>query len=97
MEQLRELVDRCMQSKPVLDVTGKPSGNYTFNASGARGALELLGRELGMFADQRNVQVTHNLNRMTRDQLGAMLAELDAKLIDVTPGSPAALPPVDQT
>lgn len=62
LEALGEIVERCMQSYPVLDQKGnhvyveKPDGRiapaYTFDARGATAALRLLGLELGMFVQR---------------------------------------------
>jgi phage terminase small subunit len=49
---LKEVVDRCMQSIQVLDHEGNPTGEYQFQHSGANKALELIGKELGMFSDR---------------------------------------------
>lgn len=76
LERLREVVDRCMESKPVLDPHGKPSGFYPFNAAGANRALELIGRHFGMFTD--NLRIS-DLETLTDDELDARLAELDRK------------------
>ena len=55
------LVDECqhrttqrlspadLRPVPVLDRQGKPTGEYTFQGNLANKALELLGKELGMF------------------------------------------------
>lgn len=69
---IRELVDVVHGSKegtPVLDVRGKQVTKYNegdelvavyqFNAKGATGALELLGKHLGMFTEK--IEVTGNI------------------------------------
>ena len=50
MERLKETVERAMQAVPVLDCEGKPTGEYTYQGAVANKALELIGKELGMFA-----------------------------------------------
>src|SRR5262245_28581808 len=52
LDRLKEIVERTMQAEPVLDREGKPTGEYTFQANGANKALELIGKELGMFVDR---------------------------------------------
>jgi phage terminase small subunit len=42
-------VKRAMQVEPVRDRDGKPSGQHTYQGGVANRALELLGKELGMF------------------------------------------------
>src|SRR5262245_17917773 len=48
ISRLKENADRAMQAVPVLE-DGKPSGEYTWNPNAANRALELIGKELGMF------------------------------------------------
>ena len=43
---------RCMQAEPVFDREGNPTGEYTFDASNALRAKELLGRHLELFTDK---------------------------------------------
>ena len=60
--QLRAVIDRCMEGEPVTDKTGRPVYDfdadgelrplYKFNAAGANKALELIGKQLGMFVDR---------------------------------------------
>ncbi len=47
--KLTENVERAMQTEPVRDAAGDPTGEYTHNATAAIRALELLGRHLGMW------------------------------------------------
>lgn len=52
---LRDLIavkDRAMQSVEIFDSKGKPTGEYKFDGSVANRALELIGKELGMFIDR---------------------------------------------
>jgi phage terminase small subunit len=53
MERLKEIVERAMQAVPHLDHEGNPTGVYTYQGNVANKALELLGRELGMFAQRQ--------------------------------------------
>jgi hypothetical protein len=53
MERLKETVERAMQAVPHLDHEGNPTGVYTYQGNVANKALELLGRELGMFAQRQ--------------------------------------------
>jgi len=48
---LRLNVERAMQEVEVLDNKGKPTGEFRYDGSVANRALELLGKELGMFRD----------------------------------------------
>ncbi len=50
--KLMENVERSMQARPVRDGDGNASGEYRYDGSVANRALELLGKELGMFVDR---------------------------------------------
>src|SRR4029453_19569388 len=52
-ERLKETVERAMQAVPHLDHEGNPTGVYTYQGNVANKALEMLGRELGMFAQRQ--------------------------------------------
>jgi len=47
--RLTENVQRAMQIEPVRDREGNPIGQYTYQGGVANKALELLGKEFGMF------------------------------------------------
>ena len=57
IERLRENVERAMQAQPVLDRAGNPTGSYVYNGAAANRALELLGKELGMFIERRENKI----------------------------------------
>jgi hypothetical protein len=48
---LKTLTTPCRRS-PVLDSEGRPTGEYRYGGNVANRALELLGKELGMFIDR---------------------------------------------
>ena len=50
---LRKNYERALQAEPVLDKNGNPTGQYTWNGAVANRALELMGKELGMFVDRQ--------------------------------------------
>lgn len=75
--KLKEIVERCMQAKPVLDKLGRATGMYTFDSSGSNRALELLAKHLGMFVER--LDLTLNNNRLTlvqEKELAEMTPEL---------------------
>jgi phage terminase small subunit len=83
LTSLKAVAKRCMQAEPVLDSKGTPTGEYTFQASGANRALELLGKEYGMFVDRtdsvhRFASIVDLLENGTPEQLQTELAELEA-------------------
>lgn len=47
-----------MQAAPVTDRDGMPTGEYRYDGSVANRALELLGKELGMFIDRSKVDLS---------------------------------------
>lgn len=49
IERLIQNVERSMQATPPIGEDGKPTGDYQYQGSVANKALELLGKELGMF------------------------------------------------
>src|SRR5437763_9420199 len=51
---LIENVNRAMQVEPVRDHKGNPSGQYTYQGGVANKALELLGKEYGMFQREKD-------------------------------------------
>jgi phage terminase small subunit len=57
IKSLIDIRDRCMQSVPILDTSGKPTGEYRFNATGATRAVELLGKSIGLFNQKFSVDV----------------------------------------
>ncbi len=75
LENLREVVERSMEAKPVLDRQGRSTGQYRFNAAGALRGLELIGRHLGMFTDNERFD---DLRSLTDDELYQELARLEA-------------------
>src|SRR5277367_4551446 len=75
IERLRENVERAMQARPVLDRAGNPTGSYVYNGAAANRALELLGKELGMFIERRENKIVDEFDSMTDEQVEAWLDE----------------------
>lgn len=64
IENMREVYERCMQAKPVLDfVTGEPTGEWQFDPKGAHKAMELVARVANLTTPSNNigVKVTNNV------------------------------------
>ena len=55
LDSLRTVAERCLQATPVLDREGNETGEWTFTATGANKALELLGKHRGMFIERTEV------------------------------------------
>ena len=77
LTNLREIVDRCMQKQPVFtkgeQVTDEQGRNvWTFNARDAIKALELLGKNLGLFIDKTEIKADTNytLFDLMREEFG---------------------------
>jgi phage terminase small subunit len=58
LERLVENVNRAMQAVAVTDGEENPIGEYQYQGSVANRALELLGKELGMFVDRKEITRT---------------------------------------
>ncbi len=80
---------RCMQTEPVLDRKGQqvvvetPDGGtalaYEFNSAGANRALELLGKEVGMFIERKEQGLPGDFSKSV-DELKASIQERVVKL-----------------
>lgn len=75
IERLVENVNRAMQAEAVLDPEGKPTGEYKYQGQVANRALELVGKELGMFIDRKEVGAAGEFARMSDAELDDWLAE----------------------
>jgi phage terminase small subunit len=75
---LKENFERAMQHRPVLDAKGKETGIYAYNGQVANRALELIGKELGMFVD-RNMDVPWDgdPSKLTDAQLDKVIQYFD--------------------
>jgi hypothetical protein len=86
LSRLKKVADRCLQEEPVM-VRGEATGEYKFDSAGANRALELLGKELGMFVERKQIDM-NPLGQMSDADLMRMAAELAqqtgmAEVIDV--------------
>jgi hypothetical protein len=71
-DQLVENVKRAMQAQPVLDSKGNETGEYTYQGAVANRALELLGKQRGMFGDKLEITVpTEQAKMRILELLGA--------------------------
>ncbi len=68
IDRLRENAERALQARPVLDHEGRKIGEYRYDGAVANRALELLGKELGMFISRGELQVRHDYSNMTHEQ-----------------------------
>lgn len=86
LEGLKEVALRCLQQTPVMTfdyanktmvqkTDGDGNGVYEFDSNGANKAFELLGKHLGIFA-QDNRQKNPETKPLTPDQAKDLVAEL---------------------
>jgi hypothetical protein len=83
IDMLKENAERAMQVRPALDKEGNPTGEFQWNGFVANKALELLGRELGMFVDRHELTLAQRLADMPEGQRAGR---------DVRPGGAGARP-----
>lgn len=74
IERLQENVERSMQAIAVKDAKGEPTGKYKYDGAVANRALELLGKELGMFIDRKEVGGAGDFERMSDQELNDFIA-----------------------
>jgi phage terminase small subunit len=82
MDNLKSVAERCLQIEPVLDKTGKMTGTYRFDQAGANRALELMGKQIGMF-----VQRVEDVTPVDKYAIADRLQRLEALRIAATTGT----------
>lgn len=81
LDMLRENLERALQHRAVLDAEGKPTGEYRYEGHVANRALELIGKELGMFIDRKEFRHTvGEFDKMSDAELVQTLAQ-EAQLL----------------
>jgi hypothetical protein len=74
---LKENYSRAMQEKAVRDRQGNETGEFKYDGSVANRALELAGKELGMFADRLITQnLDSELEGMSPEEVQALVKSL---------------------
>lgn len=89
LERLIENAERALQARQVKDSEGNPTGEYKYDGAVANRALELLGKELGMFIDRKQVQTVDEFDAITdpielRRRLVEQAKELGARDVAAT-------------
>ena len=84
IQRLMWLAERSLRGKPVMDTTGKHTGEFTgrVDAAGANRALELLGKHLGMFIERQEIGEPGQFARMTDDELNNSIQQ-DARALGI--------------
>lgn len=72
LSELVEIVSMAKAADPVLDNEGNPTGEYKQNLAAANRALELVGKELGMFIERKEVR-TGELDDIPHEEKKAAL------------------------
>ena len=76
LTMLRENVHRSMKLEPVIGRDGKETGEHVYAGAVANRALELLGKEAGMFVDRTELAVK-TLDQLPESDLAAIIAEAE--------------------
>lgn len=66
---------KAKQAVPVLDKSGKPTGYFTANWAASNRALELLGKEIGMFKEAKEPDL---FEKLSPEQVRALKAAIDS-------------------
>ena len=69
LTRLMENAERALQHVAVLDKERKPTGEYRYDGSVANRALELLGKQQGMFIDRHEVGQPNQFANWTDEEL----------------------------
>jgi hypothetical protein len=80
LEGLRSNAERALQAIPVMDARGQPTGEYRWDGSVANRALELLGKELWMFAEKRIIDQRITVSDEQQTEIDRILDESATKL-----------------
>lgn len=80
--KLVENVERAMASEPVRDAKGEPTGEYKYNGAVANRALELLGKEEGMFVDRKEIGAPGDFSNLDDAELREFIVSGAAELLD---------------
>lgn len=90
LANLTKIAEMGMTATPVKDRYGKPIGEYKTNLAAANRALELVGKELGMFVERHEDVTKTALDGLSRDELKALRDELRAFLAATQPPAASA-------
>jgi len=78
--KLVENVERAMTAEPVRDAQGNATGEFKYNGNVANRALELIGKEHGMFIDKSITADASDFSNLTDEQLNAELQAIGQEL-----------------
>jgi|SRR5579871_1665144 len=90
LDRLKENVERAMQAAAPVDEEGHPCGEYRYEGQTANRALELIGKELGMFKDQQRVEMEFgSIAETLRMKQEARRRQREQEPTNQSPGAPA--------
>lgn len=72
MRKLKENAERALQAIQAVGPDGQ-LGDFKYEGSVANRALELLGKEIGMFIERKDINLRHDLSSMSDGELEAMI------------------------
>jgi phage terminase small subunit len=76
LEKLQENLERALQQRRARNDEGEEIGDFTYQGNVANRALELIGKEMGMFVDRKEVGKPGDFAGMTDDELNNRIGEL---------------------
>ena len=85
LTRLMENAERALQHVAVLDKERKPTGEYRYDGNVANRALELLGKQQGMFIDRHEVGQPNEFANWTDEELEAFIKS-GTKPLGIAPG-----------
>lgn len=89
IERLIRNVERAMQSEAVKDSEGNATGEYRYEGSVANRALELLGKELKMFVDRKEVGQPGEFDNLSTNELRERIRR-ETEALGIHDGAPKA-------
>ena len=85
LTRLMENAERALQHVAVLDKERKPTGEYRYDGNVANRALELLGKQQGLFIDRHEVGQPNEFANWTNEELEAFIKS-GTKPLGIAPG-----------
>jgi hypothetical protein len=80
LDRLVENAERALQARRAMDDDGEETGEFKYQGNVANWALELVGKELGMFIDRKEVGKPGDFAGMSDDELNDYIARGKASL-----------------
>lgn len=81
LDGLKKNFERAMQSEEVTDREGKGTGVFVYSGQVANRALELIGKELGMFTDRHELSGPDGMPIQTKGELKLEAPKVDTAAV----------------